>query len=392
MPRNAPKIALLIETSRGYGRGILRGVTKYSRLYGPWHFHLTPGDFEQILPRMSEWGGDGIIARVMDERTAKLILRMGVPAILLDVPEEMRGKKLPSAGYVEMASDSAGAARMVAEALLEKQFRHFAYVGYHGQVWSEIRRRAFVERVREAGFSVAEYAMPVRGGKLPRWEKEEEYLSRWLAELPRPVGVMACNDQRGREVLEACELAGITVPEEMAVIGVDNDELLCEVSYPPLSSVALNAVQGGFQAARMLDEMMRGRRPGVERIVVEPLRVVERRSSEAVAIDDPDIAQALQYIHTQPVDTLAIQDVVEHLAVSRRALELRFKKFLGRTILQEIQKVRLARAKHLLQETDLPIPRISEVVGFATASYFIQVFRAEMNMTPAKYRLSVREG
>lgn len=391
MPRRAPKIALLIETSRGYGRGLLRGITKYSRLYGPWHFHLTPGDFEQILPRMSEWGGDGIIARVMDERMAKLILRMGLPAILLDVPEEVKVKEA-SAAYVEMASDSAGAARMVAESLLEKQFRHFAFVGYHGQVWSEIRRRAFGERVGEAGFTVAEYRVPVRGGKPLRWEKEEEHLRRWLAGLPRPVGVMACNDQRGREVLEACELAEIAVPEEMAVIGVDNDELLCEVSYPPLSSVALNAVQGGFLAARALDEMMQGRRPELSRITVEPLRVVQRRSSEAVAIDDPDIAQALQYIHTQPVDTLAIQDVVEHLAVSRRALELRFKKLLGRTILQEIQKVRLARAKHLLQETDLPIPRISEVVGFATASYFIQVFRAETGMTPAKYRMSVREG
>lgn len=392
MPRRAPKIALLIETSRGYGRGLLRGITKYSRLYGPWHFHLTPGDFEQILPRMKEWGGDGIIARVMDERTAKLILRMELPAILLDVPEEVKAKPGEGAMFVEMASDSAGAARMVAESLLEKQFRHFAFVGYHGQVWSEIRRRAFCERVGEAGFTVAEYRVPVRGGKPLRWEKEEEHLRRWLAGLPRPVGVMACNDQRGREVLEACELAGIAVPEEMAVIGVDNDDLLCEVSYPPLSSVALNAVQGGFLAARALDEMMQGRRPELSRITVEPLRVVQRRSSEAVAIDDPDIAQALQYIHTQPVDTLAIQDVVEHLAVSRRALELRFKKLLGRTILQEIQKVRLARAKHLLQETDLPIPRISEVVGFATASYFIQVFRAETGLTPAKYRMSVREG
>lgn len=394
MVRKALKVALLIETSRGYGRGLLRGITKYSRLYGPWQFHLTPGDFEQIVPKMKDWGGNGIIARVMDEKTLNIILKLGLPAVLLDVPDVplLRKKVERTGNCIEMMSDSIGASRLAAEHLFEKQFKNFAFVGYADQVWSKIREEAFTECVREAGYDVNIYQMPVHKGVPVRWEKEEPILMKWLSSLPKPIGLMACNDQRGRELLEACELAEIAVPEEIAVIGVDNDELLCELSYPSLSSVLLNSEQGGYLAAKAIDEMMRGNPSPFERIIVSPLRVMERRSSDIVAIEDPDIAAALQFIRTQPSNSLTIRQVVESIAISRRALELKFKKELGRTILQEIQMVRLERAKRLLQETDLSVPQIAEIAGFTTGSYFIQVFRTETGMTPAKYRLGIRRG
>ncbi len=392
MPHHAPKVALLIETSRGYGRGLLRGVSKYSRLHGPWQFHLTPGDFEQIVPKMKDWDGNGIIARVMDRRTARLVLETGLPAVLLDLPTELAPQaRKHKAGLLEMASDSVGAASLVAECFLEKQFRHFAFIGYRGQVWSKIREDAFVARLRENGLESFVYEMPVRRGRPVRWEEEEHGLARWLSELPKPVGVLACNDQRGREVLSACALAGIAVPEKVAVIGVDNDDLLCELSFPPLSSVTLNAVQGGFLAAKRLDAMMRGEPCETGPIIVPPLRIVERRSSEVVALDDPEIAAAMQYIHTQPPGQISIGLMVKSLALSRRTLEMKFKKALGRTLLQEIHAVRLARACAFLQETDLPIPQIAEMTGFGTPSYLIQVFRAELGMPPAKYRKALRE-
>ena len=387
-----PKVALLIETSRGYGRSLLRGISKYSRLYGPWQFHLTPGDFEQIVPRMKDWGGHGIIARIMDKRTANLVLKSGLPCVLLDLPESHMLRNSPNKSpFVELLSDSEGASIMAAEHLFEKQFRHYGFVGYYGQIWSTKREAAFVEHVQKAGFPVHVYRMPIRKGEPLRWEKEEAVLAKWVASLPKPIGLMACNDQRGRELLEACEYAKIAVPEEVAVVGVDNDELLCEVSYPPLSSVVLNAEQGGFLAAKALDEMMRGEMPTSQRIIVSPLRVTERRSSEVVAIDDFEVAAALQYIHTRSTNNLAINRIVDHVAVSRRALELKFKHLLGRTILQEIHKVRLDRAKKLLQETDLSIPQIAETVGFTTGSYLIQVFRKEVGMTPLKFRQSIRQ-
>ncbi|MDR3196915.1 MAG: XylR family transcriptional regulator [Planctomycetaceae bacterium] len=382
-----PKVAILIETSREYGRGLLRGIAKYSQLYGPWQFHLTPGDFEQIVPKMKEWGGTGIIARVMNDRTAQLVIRTGLPAVFLDLPDSPAVRKtVRNIAHIEMISDSVGAAELVAEHFLEKQFRQFAFVGYRGQIWSHIRERSFTDYLKSRGFPVEIYDVPLRRGLPLCWEKEEIFLARWLKGLSKPVGLMACNDQRGREVLDACSVARIVIPEETAVVGVDDDELLCDLSYPPLSSVRFNTERGGFLAAQALDKMMKNQPEQLEKIAVIPFCVVERRSSNIVAADDPVIAASLQYIHTQPLNTLTIHKLAEHLAVSRRGLELKFRRVLGKTVLQEIHKVRLERAKSLLRETDMSIPEIAEDVGFATGSYLIQVFRKELGVTPSKYR------
>jgi len=392
------KVALLVETSRGYGRGLLRGIMKYSRLHGPWQFHLTPGDFEQIVPRMKDWKGNGIIARVINPKTASLLLKTGLPLVLLDLPEAAAATfQQKGVRFVEIVSDSEGATQMAVEHLLAKQFRHFAFVGYHRQVWSEKRERTFTHRMAKEGHTVHIYRMPVRQGIALQWEKEEPVLVQWLKSLPKPLGLMACNDQRGREVLDACSLAEIAVPEEISVIGIDNDELLCELSFPPLSSVALNAVQGGYLAAAALhkmiqNEMIRKVPLAHQKIVVPPLRIVERRSTESVMIGDSEVAAALQFIHTQPPAELAIDSVVESTCVSRRVLEIRFRKLLGSTILREIQKVRIERAKRLLLETDYSIDRIAEMVGFATGSYFVQFFRSKTGRTPAKFRKEVRVG
>ena len=387
------KVALLVETSRGYGRGLLHGIMKYSRLRGPWQFHLTPGDFEQIVPRMKDWKGDGIVARVVNEKTANLLLKTGLPLVALDLPESVAETfRKKGIRFVELVSDSEGATQMAVEHLLEKQFRHFAFVGYHGQIWSEKREKTFTDRLSHEGHDVHLYQVPVRQGIPLRWEKEEPMLAKWLEALPKPVGLMACNDQRGREVLDACNIAGIAVPEEIAVVSVDNDELLCELGFPPLSSVALNTVQGGYLAAKTLHEMIRNIPLANKKIVVPPLHLIQRRSTETVAIDDPDVAAALQFIHTQSPAGLTVDRVVEHTCVSRRILEIRFRKLLGKTILQEIQKIRIERAKRLLLETDYSIEQIAETVGFATGSYFVQFFRHETGVTPSKFRKKVLVG
>jgi LacI family transcriptional regulator len=201
---------------------------------------------------------------------------------------------------------------------------------------------------------------------------------------------MACNDDRGREVLEACRAAGIRVPEELAVIGVDNDELLCEVADPPLSSISLNAEGVGYRAAELLDRMMRSNYRKPHRLVAEPLHVITRRSSDTIAISDPEVAEALAFIHYHATETIQVDDIVQRLAISRRNLEIRFQQHVGRTLHAELQRVRLERARRFLAETDLPIPKISEAVGYNTPSYFIQVFRSEMGTTPARYRRQLR--
>jgi LacI family transcriptional regulator len=386
-----PKVALLIETARGYGRGLLRGIVRYARLHGPWGFYVTPGDFAQVLPRMRLWGGTGIIARIETPRVARAILASGLPAVALDLSEEQLRPDNPLSRLSEVASDSHGAARLAAEHLLERGFRHYAFVGLPGRIWSERRQESFCARIRAAHFEPQVY-VPPKARRDRRWEREQPVLVRWLRQLPRPVGLMACNDDRGREVLEACRAAGLQVPEEVAVVGVDNDELLCELADPPLSSVALNAEAGGYRAAALLDRMTRGRARKPCRLTVEPLHVVTRRSTEIVALDDPVVAKALHFIHDHAGQPIGVGDVVEELLISRRALEMRFKKVVGRTLLGELQRVRLERAKRLLLETDLALPQVAEAAGYSSASYLTQVFRQEIGQTPARYRRHVREG
>jgi LacI family transcriptional regulator len=389
--RTLPKVALLIETARGYGRGLLRGIVHYARLHGPWSFYVTPGDFEQALPKMRQWGGTGIIARIATPAVAKAILECNLPTIALDLAEDELLPNHPLSKLSEISSDSYSAAQMAAEHLLERHFPHYAFVGIAGQVWSERRRKSFCGRIAAAHFKPLVYPNP-RRERDRAWDREQKILAEWLRGLPTPLGLMACNDDRGRQVLEACRLARIQVPEQIAVIGVDNDELLCELSDPPLSSVALNAEQGGYRAAALLDKMMRGRVRKPQRLVVEPLHVVARRSSNIVALDDPEAAEALKFIHMYGTNPIGIKDVVKHVQLSRRSLEIRFHKTVGRTIHDEIKRVRIEHAKRLLLESDLPIPSVASAAGFNTQSYFGQVFCHEVGMTPARYRVKVRTG
>jgi len=384
-----PKVALLIETARGYGRQMVRGIVRYARLHGPWGFYITPGDFEQALPKMQQWGGTGIIARIETPRIAKAILESGLPTIALDLSEKELEPEHPLSQVSEVASDSVRAAHMAAEHLLERGFRHYAFIGIAGRVWSSRREASFCRSVSDAGFEVRVYQTP-RAARDRVWEREQPILAAWLRQLPKPAGVMACNDDRGREVLEACRAARIRVPEELAVIGVDNDELRCELADPPLSSVVLNAEGVGYRAAALLDRMMRRRGRKPRRLVAEPLYVVNRRSTDIVAIDDPEVAAALGFIHDHAAEPIQVDDVVRHLDISRRNLEIRFQDSVGRTLHAELQRVRLERARRFLVETDAPIPTIAKSVGYSTPSYFIQVFRAEHDMTPAKYRRRLR--
>ncbi len=347
-----PRVALLIETARSYGRGMLRGIVRYSRLHGPWAFYLTPGDFAQALPQMKQWGGTGAIARIETPAVAKAILAANVPTIALDLSDLQRAPGNPLSQLSQVESDSEGAARLAAEHLLERGFRDYAFVGLAGRVWSDRRERSYCATIRQAGFSTHVYLPPPR--KQDRqWDRAQGHLAAWLAALPKPAGLMACDDYRGREVLEACRLADIQVPEEIAVVGVDNDELLCELADPPLSSVAMNTQQGGYRTAELLDQLMRRKIRKPRHLVVEPLHVVTRRSTDIVAMEDRCVAAALNFIHHQAGRPIQIDDVVRHVAVSRRALEIRFRETLGRTILSEIQRIRLQRAKRLLLETDL---------------------------------------
>ncbi len=385
------KVALLIETSRGYGRQVLRGIVDYANRHGEWSFYITPGDFQQALPEMEQWGGTGIIARIVTPRLARSISAAGLPTIGLDLPEDWSAAGSPFSGFSELVTDSAAAARMAAVHLLSKGFKHYAFVGIPGHVWSDRRESAFCECIAAAGFVPRDFRTKRRTGK-PHWASEQKSLIEWLRKLPKPVGLMACNDDRGREVLDACHAAGIEVPKEIAVIGVDNDSLLCDLASPPLTSVALNAERGGYLAAEALHELMSGTATASQRIVVEPLYVVSRQSTDMIALEDADVAAALRFIRDRSGQPIRVDDVAEAIGLSRRMLEIRFRSALGCSLNDEIQRVHLEAAKRLLAETDWPVEKIALASGYNGASYLSALFQRYLGMKPTEYRGSVKAG
>ncbi len=376
MPK-IPKVILLIETSRAYGRQLLRGITKYSRLHGSWVFYSEPGGLEKALPKLKNWDADGVIMR--DSRMGEELLKMGVPIIVsVHLKEHIKGTP-----YIDTNGVRIG--RMAAEHLLDHGFHHFAYCGYDELHWSRARQENFGKRVAEAGFDV--HVCKCRKSRSRQlWENEQILVVDWLKSLPKPIGLMACNDDRGRELTEACKMAGLEVPGEVAIIGVDNDELVCELSDPPLSSVALNVEKGGYEAAELLDKLMAGKKVANEDIIVEPMHVVTRQSTDILAVEDQDVAEAMRFIRQHSKRIIQVGDIVDSVGLSRRVLQQRFRRTLGRSVYDEIKRCRIEQIALMLSETDLSITQVASAFGYPGIEKLSRYFQREEGMTPLAYR------
>ncbi len=381
-----PHVALLIESSRAYGRRILFGIARYVREHQPWAISLQERSLGDTCPAwFKEWKGDGVIARVENRQIASAIRRLGVPAV--DMRYLLRDLQLPS-----VRPNDTSVARLAFEHLRERGFRHFAFCGFNGADYSDIRRDAFAQCAEAAALTChifSESAVPHRSSTREyeaRGLKDGLAVSRWLKKLPKPVGLMACNDIRGQQVLSACRAAGIIVPNEVAVVGVDNDEVLCELSDPPLSSVSLDTERIGYEAAALLDQMIDGNHPASPHVLIEPAGVITRRSSDVLAIEDRQIADMLRLIHERANEGIDVSDLLKHTTLSRSTLERRFLHLFGHTPKEEILRTRIARAKQLLAETDLPLAVVAEKVGFDHAEYFSVIFKKKTNLTPGMYR------
>ncbi|MFM8338088.1 MAG: substrate-binding domain-containing protein [Opitutaceae bacterium] len=377
------KVALLIETSNRYGRDLLYGVRDWMQQGERWAIRFTEQARLAPLPGwLRGWEGDGIIARVDSPRIAAALRRTGLPVV--DVSAERDASEFP-----RVSVDNAAVARLAAEHLTVRGFRNFAYFGDAQFLWSRERGREFRRRLAEAGRSCDEFAGRARGVR-PGSDAEIRAMADWLADQPRPLGVFACYDGRARHVLEACQLRGWTVPDEIAVLGVDNDEVLCELCTPPLSSVQPNARRTGFEAAELLSRMMRGEKPGRMTRRVEPVRVVERQSTDTVAVADAKVAAAVRFIREHVGDGIDVGDVLRAVPMSRTLLERKFQAALGRSPHREILQQRIARARHLLAESEVSIAVVAELAGFGDASYLSVVFRRETGESPRSYRVRQR--
>jgi LacI family transcriptional regulator len=393
--RNAsvPHVGLFLETSTEYGRGLLRGIVRYSRLHGPWSLYVAPGHLEQELPSAKSWAGTGIIARIRSLEMAKLIRATRLPFVASSLTEF----RSPKAGdhFGEIRTDSEAIARFGAEHLLERGFRRFAFCGFTDCGWSISREARFADFLRSKGFAC--FTHRIQSANWMHWhnwitvmENEQLVIAKWLQSLPRPVGVMACNDICGRALLQSCATAGLRVPDDVGVVGVDNDELMCELSNPPLSSIALNVEKAGYDSASLLDALMRGQSPGGRLVRVEPTHVVARRSSDVVAQEDPAVAAALQIIRSRATQRITVPDVVEKSGVSRRTLERRFSRGVGRSIFSEITRCHLEQAKLLLVETNLPLFKVAASAGFGSLKTFRRIFRQTERMTSSRFRRKAR--
>jgi len=373
--RSRPHVALFVESSLEYGRGVLRGIASYLRERGPWSIFLEQRELGAALPEwIRGWDGDGIITRSDDARIA----RSGLPTVgLYDRAEDRL--RLPM-----ILNDNLAVGRMGARHLADRGFRHLAYYGVRRERWSELRLAGAGEVARAVK---ATFAVHASGGT---WESAQERLKRWIASLPRPLGLVAANDLHGLRALDACRRAGLAVPEEVAVVGADDDAEVCELSDPPLSSVTFHPERVGFEAAALLDRMMLGRAAPAEPLLVPPLGVSARQSSDILAIDDAEVARALHYIRRHALEGITVEEVLAEVPLSRRVLEHRFRRRLGRTPKEEIQRLRFEKAKSLLATTDLPLARISERLGFHQPAYLSAAFRREAGVTPSAYRRNPR--
>jgi LacI family transcriptional regulator len=340
-------------------------------------FYVARGSERAELEHLRKWGPQGIISR--DSRDIEELARWDIPlfvAVAMEPPRSERNN---------IIANNRAIGKMAAEHLLERGFRHFGYCGFDDMYWSGQRGDSFIARIAEAGFKTSLYRQPKsRANRL--WYKEEAALADWLRGLTKPVGIMACNDDRGQHIIEACANAKLDVPYEVAIIGVDNDEQVCDMSNPPLSSVAMDVEKAGFRASELLNKMMMGKKMPPQTVIVQPNRVVTRQSTNIVAVEDKLVSQALNFIHQNAKRLIQVDDVIKNLSVSRRNLHDKFMKTLGRSVYDEIKRVRIDLISQMLIETDLSVSDIALSLGYDNTNHIARYFKQKMGISPVDYR------
>lgn len=374
------RVALLIETSNGYARNLLQGVMSYIREHAPWSFYLVEqGRGDDPPAWLARWDGDGIIARIESDRIAAAVVKSGLPAV-----DVSAGRRVPSLPGVE--TDDVAIAQLAASHLLERGFKNLGYCGDARFRWSLDRAAAFRAALAPTQTRLFEFESAQSGHEMASLATD---LASWLKALPKPIGIFACYDIRGQQILDACRRIGLAVPEEVAVLGVDNDELLCDLAFPPLSSIIPNARRSGYEAAAMLDALMRGKRVPPVETKIAPLGIQLRQSTDILAVEDPHIAQAVRFIREHACDPIDVGDLLKVVPLSRRILEKRFGKLLNRSPHEEILNVRLNRVKQLLSDTELSLEEIAARAGFEHPEYLSVVFKREVGVSPRTFRQSL---
>jgi LacI family transcriptional regulator len=382
--RKQPHVTLIIETSKFYGRELLLGISNYSRLHGPWSIFASERGQDDPDPAwLDSWTGDGIITRSLDLKLCQRARERGIPVVSL---RHLVEKPL----FPSFFPDQTIIANRVAEHFFERGFRNFGYLAVPGDKgWERQRKAAFTQIVQKHGFSNLAIRL-VSTEPHRNWENEENSLTRWVEGLPKPIGIMANHDTQGVLMVDACRRANLRVPDDVAVVSVDNDPVLCEIAATPLSSLDQNVQRLGFEAAAALDRMMQGEKIRAQNYFLEPGEVVSRQSSDTVMVSDLRLANAIRFVRQTAGIGININDVAKAAGMSRRALEKQFRALIGRTPLQEIQEVRFRQIRKLLLETEYTLPRIAELTGIQYHEYLVRFFKKKSGFTPGEFRRKMR--
>lgn len=368
------RVALVMSMSSAHDRGILAGIAEYARTHARWVFTLA--EPWRAQPRLAlDWRGEGVIAHVSTPAFVEAACRLPMPVV--NVSETLSAMPLPS-----VLTDNLAVGRDAAMHFLNRGFRHFAYWPMPAQYASIERGWGYEWTIRRAGFTCRHADFSMDDFDINRAPAN---LTRWLQSLPKPVGLFTSSDSSARHVVNAAADAGLAVPEQLAVVGVDDDELMSELAAVPLSSITVPLRRKGYLAARTLDRLMARQR--VQRITwIQPTGVVSRKSSDVVAVEDAVVARAARHIAEHFHEPITVESVLEHVTISRRSLERRFESALGRSPALELRRVRVERAAYLLAQTQMSITRVAQACGFAGPTQLGRVFQRTMGQTPSAYR------
>jgi len=378
-----PKVILLLESARAPDQCLLRGIAKYSSLHGPWFFYRNQPTYlnpysrnKKILSELKNLNPDGIIT--IDSKRLEDILALGVPTIVANIQQN----RFPKASYI--SSDPNAIGEMAADYLLERGFRQFAFCGYSNMPWSHDRAECFAKHIADKGYKTCFYLRQKTRTK--SYENDQIHMADWLSSLKKPVAILACNDDRCQDIVEACKLGGINIPIEIALLGIDNDEFICDLSHPSISSIALNTEKAGYLAAELLDRLMKGEKTANQTILSKPTHIVTRQSTDILSIEDKAVAEAMRFILSHAKKAIVFTDVINTVLVSRRVLERRFRDALGRSIHDEIRRTRTAQISRMLIETTLTISEIATALDFPGIEHMARYYGKEKGMSLMAYR------
>ena len=381
------RIALVFKTRLEENINILNSISMYNRFHEKWDAFL---DDESLATHDPDWllsrnKWDGIICKHGSKALYDACLEHEIPCVdLCDDTDVFEG--IP-----KIRPDNRAIGNIGAEHFLERGHKYFAFCGFSNNIWAVERKDGFIEGLSAANHKCDVFENENLKFTDPEWENSQiEVIGDWLDTLPKPIGIMACNDWRALHVIKAARARDIQIPNDVAILGANNESIRCELSLPQLSSIPVNAQLYGHKAARTITDLIHGYKPDLPVEYIEPLDVVVRRSTDFLKIEDLSVMKGLKIIKERACKGLTVDEIVAEVHTSRSMLERRFRKYLGKSPQAEIRNVQVNKIKELLQETDYTIATIAEICGFEHPEYMCVLFKRSTKMTPNQYRSKVR--